>query len=461
MSLLAAYALPHPPILLPAVAQGRELEIARTSQAYAEIARRISALKPDVLVIVSPHATLYADYFHLSPGEQASGTLAQFSAPGVTLQTEYDAELVKRIEKIARQWELPAGTMGERAPALDHGTMIPLFFLRQAGVTCKVVRIGLSGLPTLSHYHLGQCVTEAVDALNRRAVFIASGDLSHKLTATAPYGFAPEGAVFDKQITDALAAANFGELLTVPVYLAEAAAECGLRSLQIMAGALDQKAVRQELLSYEGPFGVGYCVAAFEVTGENTERAFGKQYEHMRKRTLRAIKEHEDVYVNLARRSLEAYVRYGTRLPLPEGLPPELLHIRAGVFVSLKKDGQLRGCIGTTAPTADCIAMEIMRNAISAASHDPRFEPVREDELEDLVYSVDVLGDAERVHSCDELDPKRYGVIVQNGSRRGLLLPALDGVDTPQQQIDIAKQKAGIKETEKAHLSRFEVVRHH
>ena len=147
---------------------------------------------------------------------------------------------------------------------------------------------------------------------------------------------------------------------------------------------------------------------------------------------------------------------------MPEGLPEEMYSRRAGVFVSLKKDGRLRGCIGTIAPVRGSIAEEIIENAISAAIKDPRFHAVEPDELEHLVYSVDVLGDAEKISSPEELDVKRYGVIVSRGYRRGLLLPDLEGVDTAEDQIEIARQKAGIPEdAEDITLERFEVVRHY
>jgi len=461
MSILAAYAVPHPPIIIPEVGHGEERKISQTIHAYEEVMKRVAEHKPDVIIITSPHATLYADYFHISPGCNASGNLAKFQASEISAQTVYDADLAKHIERIAHRWNLPAGTMGERDKTLDHGTLIPLLFLKKTGFVCPIIRIGLSGLTTLSHYHLGQCISEAVEALGRRAVIIASGDLSHKLTTDGPYGYSADGPIFDKLITSAFTSGDFGALLGISPEVADAAAECGWRSFQIMAGTLDQKAIKADLLSYEGPFGVGYAVAAFEVTGSDYHRCFGANYENTRKADLMKIKSNEDSYVRLARLSLETFVRSGERAKPPADLPPDLLHLRSGVFVSLKKDGQLRGCIGTIIATKENLATEIMQNAISAASHDPRFEPVHEEELDDLVYSVDVLGTAERIPSKDMLDPKRYGVIVHNGTRQGLLLPNLEGIDTAEQQIEIAKRKAGIDTDESVRLSRFEVVRHH
>ncbi|MBP3866525.1 MAG: AmmeMemoRadiSam system protein A, partial [Eggerthellaceae bacterium] len=151
-----------------------------------------------------------------------------------------------------------------------------------------------------------------------------------------------------------------------------------------------------------------------------------------------------DPHVALARLSVETYVKTGRAAVLPDDVSPELLERRAGVFVSLHEHGELRGCIGTISATTGSIAEEIIQNGISACSRDPRFPAVRPDELDYLEYSVDVLGDAERIESPDQLDVKRYGVIVTKGWKRGLLLPNLDGVDTIGYQLAIAKQKAGI-----------------
>ena len=166
-------------------------------------------------------------------------------------------------------------------------------------------------------------------------------------------------------------------------------------------------------------------------------------------------------HVALALAAIDAYVRCGTIIEVPAGTPAELVNTRAGAFVCLKRDGHLRGCIGTIEPTKACLAEEIISNAIGAATQDPRFLPVEISELEGLQCSVDVLSPAEEVHDLRELDPKRYGVIVRNGMRRGLLLPDLEGVDTVEEQIEIARQKAFIGSAESVKLYRFEVIRHH
>ncbi len=163
--------------------------------------------------------------------------------------------------------------------------------------------------------------------------------------------------------------------------------------------------------------------------------------------------------VELAKKSVETYVREGKVINPPEVLPPDLSE-KAGVFVCLKKHGHLRGCIGTFMPTSESVAKETISNAISAATRDPRFPPVEIDELQELEYTVDVLSAPEKVNDISELDPKKYGIIVVSGHRRGLLLPDIEGVDTIDEQIRIAKMKANILPDEDVEIYKFVVKRY-
>ena len=461
MPIIAAYMVPHPPMIVPEVGRGGERQIEATRAAYRRVAEDIAALEPETVIVSSPHATMYADYFHISPGRSAEGSFARFRAPGVRFKEEYDAELARTIERIAAVEGLPAGTRGQREPELDHGTMVPLYFIRQAYAGFRLVRVGLSGLPLEEHYRLGQIIRRAVEEAGRRAVYVASGDLSHKLQTYGPYGFAPEGPQYDARVMDVCGRAAFGELFDFDEAFCERAAECGHRSFVIMAGALDGLAVTAEALSHEDVTGVGYGICAFHPSGADDGRRFLDVRLAEQARRFREARAQCDPWVRLAWQAVERWVR-DRRVPeVPGGLPAELTGSRAGAFVSIHKQGRLRGCIGTIEPVQDSLAEEIIRNAVSAASRDPRFDPIRPEELPWLEINVDVLGAPEDVDSEAQLDVKRYGVIVSRGRRRGLLLPDLEGVDTVRQQVDIARQKAGIGPREKVALQRFEVVRHH
>ena len=461
MGIPAGIMVPHPPLIVPAVGRGEERVIAATVGAYERAAAFVMSFAPETLIVVSPHTAMYADYFHVSPGAGASGNFAQFGAPREAFDAAYDAEFVRELEAAAKESGFPAGTLGERDKRLDHGVTVPLYFIsRAAGELPKIVRVGLSGLPLTEHYKFGRLIAETAEKLGRRAAVVASGDLSHKLKADGPYGFSPDGPVYDERIMDVMGRAAFGELFDFSEDFCESAAECGHRSFVIMAGAFDGRDVRAERLLYEGPFGVGYGVCTFEGGGRDDSRRFLEIYEEKERARLARIRAAEDDYVCLARASVEHYVRTGRRLEMPEGLPDDMTRRRAGIFVSLHEDGRLRGCIGTIASVAPCVAQEIIDNGVSASSRDPRFNPVEPEELDRLVYSVDVLEPPERITSPSQLDVKRYGVIVTKGGRRGLLLPNLDGVKSVDEQIAIAKQKAGIAQGDEVELERFEVTRH-
>lgn len=461
MGILAGFMVPHPPLIIPDVGGGEEKKIHKTIEAYQKTAKMIGRLQPETIVLLSPHQTMYADYFHISPGQGARGDFGQFRAGQVSMEVTYDTEFVRMLCEAAEDTGLPAGTMGEREKKLDHGTMVPLYFVNQYWTKYRLVRIGLSGLPLTVHYRLGQCIRAAAQSLGRNTVVIASGDLSHKLKEDGPYGYQKEGPAYDARIMDVMGRGAFGELLEFSEDFCEKAAECGHRSFTMMAGAFDRTGVEADKLSYEGPFGVGYGVCTYRPCGDDGTRNFLEQYEEKERAQMLARREREDAYVRLARYTIETFVGTGELPKMPQGLPEELYHSRAGAFVSLKEDGRLRGCIGTIQAVRGSLAEEIMHNAVSACSEDPRFSPVEDWEVERLTISVDVLGETEQIASPEELDVARYGVIVTRGTRRGLLLPNLEGVDTIEQQIAIAKQKAGIKAHESVELERFEVIRHH
>ena len=461
MSIVAAFMVPHPPMIVPEVGRGSEKQVEKTIKAYEKVADEIAALKPETIIISSPHSVMYSDYFHISPGAGATGSFADFGAPQVKFDVDYDEELVKLICARAEASHFPAGTLGEKRPELDHGTMVPLWFITKKYKDFKLVRTGLSGYDLLKHYEYGMMIKDAVESLGRRVVYVASGDLSHKLQDYGPYGFAEEGPVYDKRIMDVCSGGRFGELFDFDENFCEKAAECGHKSFVIMAGALDGKAVEATQYSHEDVTGVGYGICSFIPKGDDEGRHFLDARLKQVENELIEKSEKSDAYVKLARASAEYFVKNGDVIPLPDDLPPELLNVRAGAFVSVHKFGALRGCIGTIASTQKNLALEIIENAVSAVSKDPRFQPVTEDELKYLDINVDVLGEAEPIKSPAELDVKKYGVIVQSGYKRGLLLPDLDGVDTVEQQVSIARRKGGIAPGEKVDLFRFEVVRHY
>jgi AmmeMemoRadiSam system protein A len=348
--------------------------------------------------------------------------------------------MVTALQAEASAAGIPLDSIGDREYSLDHGVMVPIYFLVEGMKGAPLVPLTFSLMPLSAHFTFGQAIRQASERAGKRVAIVASGDLSHRLIPSAPAGYDPMGEVFDRQLVDAIRSYDVPAVLGLDEALIDRAGECGLRSVVILLGALDGLNVKPEIISYEGPFGVGYLVAAFNI--EEKEAEGGEMHPLTR----------------LARDTVESFTREG-KLPKPKELTPEMQE-KAGVFVSIKMHGQLRGCIGTFEPKHPNVAEEIIDNAVSSAFRDPRFLPVTEEELPDLTFNVDVLTRPEPVESEEGLDPRRYGVIVESGNRRGLLLPDLEGVDTVKQQIDICCQKAGILPDEPVKLYRFEVKRY-
>ena len=364
MSIVAAFMVPHPPMIVPEVGRGSENQVERTIKAYEKVADEIAALKPETIIISSPHSIMYSDYFHISPGSGAVGSFADFGAPQVKFEVEYDEELVKLVAARAEQVHFPAGTLGEKNPALDHGTMVPLWFILKKYKDFKLVRTGLSGYDLLKHYEYGMMIKDAVESLERRVVYVASGDLSHKLQSYGPYGFAEEGPLYDKRIMDVCSAARFGELFDFDENFCQKAAECGHKSFVIMAGALDGQAVEATQYSHEDVTGVGYGICSFIPNGQDASRHFLEARLQQVEDELLQKRIKSDAWVKLARESAEYFVKNGQELELPSWVPEELLKTRAGAFVSVHKFGALRGCIGTIAATKENLALEIIHNAV-------------------------------------------------------------------------------------------------
>lgn len=455
MKLVKAYLMPHPPLAVPSVGNGMEEKISGTVIAFNKVADEIAALAPECIIIVTPHAESYSHQFSISYGKGASGSFSLFGVPGIKLEAEYDKQMADEIKKNATGKGIDIGFYGTDNGMLDHGVMVPLWYVNKKYDGYKIVRIAVSGLDAIWHYRLGMAISEAVGGLKRKTVFIASGDLSHKLKKDGPYGFAAEGVEFDRQIRDIFTEGDFSRLLEMPGNFLHSAGECAYKGLVVLAGCFDGKKVDTEVLSYEGPFGVGYCLASASDSGEAAPKLSESYIQQDSKKT-----KSKNPYVNLAYMALEHAVLYTRELPVPSGLPKEMHTERAGVFVSLHKHGELRGCIGTIASTTNSVAEEIIRNALNAGLYDPRFSAVTKDELPHLSVKVDVLKEPEAISSVAELDVKRYGVIVSSGQKRGLLLPNLDGIDSVEMQFTIARQKAGIASGENVALERFEVVRH-
>ncbi len=465
MSVVFCGICPHPPIVVPEVGGSEALRVVSTQKALLELGKRVRESGAETIVIISPHAPVFQDVVGLNMTPVLSGDLGNFRAGQVKFKLENNRILAREVLRQGTALGLAAVELDQEAEkqygldlSLDHGVTVPLYFLRKSGAELPLVHVSMTVAPVEKLFLFGLAVRNAADALQHKVALLASADLSHGLTRDAPGGYLPKGQEFDREIARLLAGPDIGGVLGMDPSLVRQAGECGYRSIVMMLGALDGYDVSAEVLSYEGPFGVGYLVASYQPGDRNPNGSLLQKIQKKQAEKAAQRRADESLLVKVARETLENYISGLPRTAVTQ-IPDEYRE-RAGVFVSIKKHGNLRGCIGTIKPVRSNIVEEVIENAISAGVHDPRFQPVREDELNDLEYSVDVLLPPQPISGLHELDPKKYGVVVRSGRRSGLLLPNLEGIDTPGEQVAIARRKAGISEGEPVKLERFEVVRY-
>ena len=471
-TVVAGFIMPHPPVIVPGVGAGPMLA-GRTVAAINELVGELARLKPDTIVLISPHAPSFSDYLYFYDQDELIGDLSSFGAPQVRVSLKQDQEYFEQLTLALHAAGLASGSLNAQQmkkflaeEKLDHGSVVPLYFLHRAG-SFRLVVMASAGLPLPDLYKVGQIIRDTAALLGRKILIVASGDQSHKVNKESPYGTTVEGAEYDRVVVEALQNGDLVKILSIEHILRQKAAECGFRSMVMLCGAFAGRAVKGRVFSYEAPYGIGYCVASVEPDPDRTGSvpdALSTALSRMRQKD-EAGQLSASAPVRIAREALENYV-YNHRMSKTEEFAALVkdetwLNNRSAVFVSLKKFGELRGCIGTTKPTASSIVDEIIQNAVSAGQHDPRFDPVEADELPDLTYSVDVLGVPEPVAGAKDLDPSVYGVIVQDGSHSGLLLPDLEGVDTVRDQLAIACRKAGIRPGQAYKIKRFRVDRYH
>ena len=424
--LVAGALVAHPPVLLPEVGGAESDRLAATAAAFAELDASLAACAAECIVLVSPHGPAALDDLPVRLVPRASGHLARFGAPRVALDLPVELDLASELIRSARAEGFRLTPTDDRG--LDHGTIVPLWLLPETRAGKRFVFLGISGWSRPRLTTFGRWLSGVL--AGRSAILIASGDLSHRLSPQAPYGFRPEGRVFDERVVDALRRSRWEEIDEIDAETIEAAGECGLRPLTILLGASAAAGLRSTVLGYEGPFGVGYPVARFD----------------------RSVPDYD--VAALVRAAIDRYLRDRHTIEPPQPIPAAL-RPPAAVFVTLRREGTLRGCVGTIRATQPTCAHEIIRYAIASAVRDPRFEPVRLDEVAGLSVSVQLIDEPEPVDGLEALDPARFGLIVRSGDRQSLLLPGVEGVRTPQEQLAAVRDKAGIDPAAPLELLRF------
>lgn len=262
--------LPHPPIMVPEVGGGELDKIASTVRSAQQAAETICARNPQTVVLISPHGPVFEDAVGISVHPRLRGGLAAFGAADVSFGFETDGLLVRHILRKAERLGVNVVELTDELAktyrfslSLDHGAVVPLYYLHKAGFRGQLVHISVGMLPYEEMYTFGKAVQAAIGMTDKRVAVIASGDLSHRLKPGAPAGYSPEGGEFDRRVVEALDNFDVKALLGLDAAFIEQAGECGLRPVFFLMGVLGGLEIRGKVLSYEGPFGVGYAVALF------------------------------------------------------------------------------------------------------------------------------------------------------------------------------------------------------
>jgi AmmeMemoRadiSam system protein A len=465
--------LPHAPVLVPGVGGDRLADVAATVRAMATVARRAVATQPETLVLVSPHSPRRPGAFGLWRTSQLRGSLERFGSPEDRVDLPLDRAFADQLETEAARRGLRTWHIADKL--LDHGAIVPLCYLVAAGWKGPTVILSLNYPGEGGLEELGQAIAAVAQQRHRRTAIIASGDMSHRLTPAAPNGFHPDGRRFDEALIALLRQGAYREIARIDSALEKSAAEDAADSTRIAVTAAGYRTEGHEVLSYEGPFGVGYGVAVLcepETGGKSaaeSDPSCSREHERVdpetstrsRSRPQETLPQSEVLasFSDLpfvARRAVAAALGGGPKNP-PFQAAGELTR-RQSVFVTLRtENGKLRGCIGSLAPTEKDLVWETWRFAEAAASHDYRFKPVTAAELPGMHFSVTVLGELEPAASPAELNPAVYGVVVTAADgRKGVLLPDIAGIDSVAEQIAIARDKAGIDSDEPVELQRFQ-----
>lgn len=429
--------VPHPPIIIPEVGQGREKSAGRTVEAMETLGQSLQNHVPETILLLTPHSA-YSKGICFMIADNYSGDLAMFGHPEVKFAFKGSPDESDWITKSLIDANIHVHSFREGTMSLDHASLVPLYFFNKYWKEFpKIIIANPIGLTPRMAFETGRILNTLKKGSS--LALIASGDLSHRLTSDAPAGFNPKGKIFDDLVVESLETNKPENLLQADIGILEEAGECGLRSVMVFMGCAAGKKIN--VLSYEGPFGVGYCVARTE--DFRNERNIDK-----------------DPFVELAKRAILCHLKGEDRIKSIISHENQMKQPRA-CFVSLKtREGQLRGCIGTITPSRESLAEEIIENSISAATRDPRFPPVSLDELGELLVSVDILSEPCEVQNIEDLDVRKFGVIIEKEYRRGVLLPDLEGVTSIEQQISIAASKAGIYDLKDSTIYRFTVERH-
>jgi MEMO1 family protein len=249
---------PHPPIVIPNIGKDNIKQIKNTVDSLKNLEQDLYAAKPEIIVIISPHGEMIPDAFCINLNSHYKATFEEFGDFTTKMEFKGSPMLALKIKERVEN-ELPI--VLSSSEKLDHGSAVPLFYLTKHLKDIEIIPICYSFLDYEKHFKFGQLIKKELAKSDKRIAVIASGDMSHALTKDAPAGYSPKGLEFDQKFIDLLKKKEIDKILTMNHKSIEEAAECGYRSFAILFGIIEEYKYEVEILSYEGPFGVGYLVA--------------------------------------------------------------------------------------------------------------------------------------------------------------------------------------------------------
>ncbi|MFZ7121347.1 MAG: AmmeMemoRadiSam system protein A [Eubacteriaceae bacterium] len=474
MADLSVFFMPHPPVIIPEIGGGQENRVIKTIQGMHKLGKLAGKIKPKTIIYVTPHGNNFSNGTCILNENVLDGNFSAYGHPDIKLSKKVNQFLSMEIFNAFERADNISVLMDNKLAkeygvqvCLDNGTMVPMYYINQYYNDYEMVHIAPGFTSLRENYYLGQLIQSVAKEIDESVLLVCSGDLSHALMDEGPYDYHPSGDIFDKKIQQAIIDRDPLSLITMDNEIIEQAGQCGLRSFLIGFGYVDGVGYESKVISYEGPFGVGYLTGFLKENINKKNPSLLKKIDEYAIDIYEKKKLQEDEYIKLARKSIETYVKTFKKLnfekvkdEFSDDFIEETKDEKSGVFVSIHIQGNLRGCIGTIYPSQDSLIEEIIYNSINACSNDPRFNAVEEWELLQIDIKVDVLGEPEFIQSIEQLDIVKYGVIVEKGSKSGLLLPNLEGINSVDEQIEIAMNKANINNKEGMKLYRFEVIRH-
>ncbi|MBI5139593.1 AmmeMemoRadiSam system protein A [Candidatus Nomurabacteria bacterium] len=426
----------HAPIVIPEIAGKQYARISETTKSMTLAARQVLNTNPDQLIILSPHAPRHPNAFGISHNATLMGSFSQFGYPKMNFQFQGDLEITNAILKEGRKQNLDIRELPDFM--LDHGSLVPLYFLNKEGWDGPITVISYPYNPSLDDCKtMGAVISESTIKSSKVFALITSGDMSHRLTQDAPGGFHPSAKNFDLEFIENLKLGKFQNNLKINSDIRELAAEDVCDSFAISFSATKFQNHGSRFHSYESPFGVGYAVGVLYKNWEPQE------------------------LINIAKEAISAHINHRAYSSGNVRFDPRLKNTN-GIFVTLwsKSSKQnLRGCIGRHALVCKNILEEIADCAINSATEDPRFQPVSLEELPELSIELTFLEKPEHVNDISELNPKNLGIIIKSKKnlKQATLLPDIDSIDTVEKQLRAIKMKACIDEDEPWQLLKFKV----